>query len=111
MNSVDLLLTKIDDLQTPAGATFLIVGTIVFLVPAIMFTIRGITDKRSVMFAIHVILLALWVRIITTNASGYLDALQFALRDMTTLMVSALALAGSVLLWYVVICRCFPKKN
>ena len=111
MNSIDLLLTKIDNIETPAGAAPMIVGTILFLVPAIMFTIRGITDKRGVMFAIHAIFLAFWVRVITINAAGYLDALQVALRDRTTLMVSALALAGSVLLWYVVICRFFPKKN
>ncbi len=111
MNSVDLLLTKIDNIETPAGAAPLIVGTIVFLVPAIMFMLRGITDKRGVMFAIHTIFVAFWVRVISTNAQGYLDALKVALHDRTTLLVSSLALAGSVLLWYMVISRYFPKKN
>ena len=111
MSSVDLLLTQIDRVETPSGAVPLLVGTILFLVPAIMFTIRGITDKRGVMFAIHTIFLAFWVRVIMVNAAGYLDALRVALHDRATLLASSLALAGSVLLWYVVISRFFPKRN
>ena len=108
---MELILTKLNMTVAAADAAPLVAGTIVFLVPALMFTIRGITDKRGVMFAIHAIFLAFWVRVITINAAGYLDALQVALRDRTALLVSSLVLAGSVLLWYVVISRYFPKKN
>ncbi|MBQ9826512.1 MAG: hypothetical protein IJM61_04960 [Firmicutes bacterium] len=111
MNSMELILTKLNMTVAAADAAPLVAGTIVFLVPALMFTIRGITDKRGVMFAIHTIFLAFWVRLITLHDDEYLDALQAILRDRTALLVSSLVLAGSVLLWYVVISRYFPKKN
>ena len=42
---MELILTKLNMTVAAADAAPLVAGTIVFLVPALMFTIRGITDK------------------------------------------------------------------
>ena len=93
------------------GDAFVIGGTILFLVPAVMFLIRGITDKRGVMFAVHMIFTAFWVRVIWLNAPDYLVSLKHVIADLGYFLGCTALLIVSVLVWYAVIHYFFPKKN
>ena len=105
------LIHKAGDLGSISGSLSLVVTMILFIVPAFMFFVRSLTDKRPVMFAVHAFFLAFWTYVIVTNSAEYLESFKDVLSDQASTLACAMALILSALIWYLVIHFFFPRKN
>ena len=89
----------------------LVIGLMLFVVPALMFTVWGIIDKRGVMFAVHAIFLAFWVFVILNNRDDFGTAFNEVLANPADLGTCLLAFVISFFVWFFVIRLFFRRKG
>ena len=89
----------------------LIIGLVVFCVPALMFMIYGIIDKRAVMFAVHAVFLAFWTFVVMNNTDDFGEAFTAVAADQGYLLSVLLAVVISIVIWYFVIRFFFPRRS
>ena len=89
----------------------LMLGLAVFCVPAIMFTVYGIIDKRGVMFAVHAFFLAFWIFVVINNAGDFGESFTAVMTDASYLLVFLLTVVISFFVWFFVIKFFFARRS
>ena len=89
----------------------LIIGLVIFCVPALMFMIYGIIDKRAVMFAVHAVFLAFWAFVVISNAEDFGKSFSAVAADQVYMLSVLMAVVISFAVWFVVIRAFFRRKN
>ena len=89
----------------------LITGLAVFCVPAVMFVIYGIKDKRGVMFAVHAFFLAFWIFVVINNAEDFRKSFNLMVSDTGDLLFFMLVVIVLFFIWFFIIKFFFKRRN
>ena len=81
----------------------LIIGHALLFIPALMFTVWGIKDRRGVMFAVHAVLLAFWTYVVVKNVDEFRESFYAVTADTGYLVAFMIAVIGSFFVWFFVI--------
>ena len=101
----------IDNVIDGTNSAYLITGFIIIFVPALMFTIHGIRDGRTVMFVVQAFITAFLVFVVISNLEDFAKSARLLLSDTGDIAVSVVVTAASVVFWLLIIRHFFTKRD
>lgn len=105
------MLTMMGNAIDGSSPNTLIIGLVIFCVPALMFMVYGIIDRRAVMFAVHAFFLAFWAFVVINNTEEFGKSLAAVAADTSYTLSVLFAVLISVGVWYLVIRFKFPRRR
>ena len=102
------MFSSVVDGSNPAS---LALGFTMLFIPALIFMIYGIIDKRGVMFAVHALLLAFYVFALVVNPEDYLKSFNAALSNTRYLLSLMLDAAIAAVVCFFIIKLFFRRKS
>ena len=101
----------IDNAVDGTQSQYLIMGLAIFIVPALMFMIHGIKEKRAIMFMIHAFILAFWTYVWILNTEDFSKSALAIFSDTTDILVLLAEIAVLFFFWMFIIRFFFRRKN
>ena len=101
----------IDNVVDGTQSQYLIMGLVIFIIPALMFMIYGIKEKRAIMFTIHAFIIAFWAYVWMINTDDFSKSAVAIFSDATNILVLLVEIVILCLFWLFIIRFFFRKKG